>query len=120
MFQKKRADYEARLILSKLSTLTPNYTTYSHVSQILFGSDRDPKRHFKYTDLSTLFPGYTFSPSRNPKSLYQGENPSEGGYVYARPGLYKNVTVLDIASMHPTSLVELNLFGKYTKKFKTN
>jgi len=31
--------------------------------------------------------------------------------------MYSNVAVLDIASMHPTSIEELNLFGPYTEKF---
>ena len=49
---------------------------------------------------------------------YKGELVGEGGYVYSEPGVYYNVPVLDIASMHPTSLEQLQLFGpKYTKKF---
>lgn len=41
-----------------------------------------------------------------------------GGYVYANYGIYHNVALLDVASMHPTSLILLNYFGKYTSKFK--
>jgi hypothetical protein len=37
--------------------------------------------------------------------------------VYAEPGMYYNVQELDIASMHPTSIEQLNLFGPYTPKF---
>jgi hypothetical protein len=47
-----------------------------------------------------------------------GEDPSEGGYVYDEPGMYENVEVYDVASMHPTSIVKLNLFGQYTPRFK--
>jgi hypothetical protein len=32
--------------------------------------------------------------------------------------MYENVALLDVASMHPTSLIELNMFGPYTPKFK--
>jgi hypothetical protein len=42
----------------------------------------------------------------------------EGGYVYAEKGMYENVAVLDVASMHPTSLVQLNYFGPYTSRFE--
>src|SRR5207237_9495841 len=52
------------------------------------------------------------------KSTYKGDEPGEGGYVYAEPGMYEKVAVLDVVSMHPTSIVKLNLFGPYTKKFE--
>ena len=38
--------------------------------------------------------------------------------MYAQPGMYYNVALLDIASMHPTSMICLNIFGKYTQRFK--
>ena len=62
-----------------------------------------------------FFPGYTFEGG---KSVYRGEEVGEGGYVYAEPGMYGNVALLDIASMHPSSIVAENLFGDaYTKRF---
>lgn len=62
------------------------------------------------------FPGYKFE---NGKSVYRGEEVGEGGYVYAEPGIYTNVALLDIASMHPSSIVAENLFGdEYTSRFK--
>jgi hypothetical protein len=67
-----------------------------------------------YTNLSEEFPGYAFDAGR---STYRGEDPGEGGYVYAEPGIYSSVALLDIASMHPTTIEILNLFGKYTTKF---
>ena len=61
------------------------------------------------------FPGYTFD---NGKSLYRGEEVGEGGYVYAEPGIYHDVALLDIASMHPTSLECMCMFGpQYTNRF---
>lgn len=62
-----------------------------------------------------IFPGYKFE---NGKSIYRGEEVGEGGYVYAEPGMYGNVALLDIASMHPSSIVAEELFGpEYTKRF---
>src|SRR5690606_31617178 len=70
---------------------------------------------FKYTDLSETFPGYKFEMG---KSSYRDEEEvGEGGYVYAEPGMYENVALLDVASMHPTSIEQLDLFGEYTKNF---
>ena len=66
-------------------------------------------------DGNPIFPGYTFD---HGKSLYREEDPKEGGYVYAEPGMYGNVALLDIASMHPSSIIAENLFGPYTKNFK--
>jgi hypothetical protein len=47
-----------------------------------------------------------------------GEDPGEGGNVYSEPGMYEDVALLDIESMHPSSIIALNLFGDvYTKRF---
>ena len=63
-----------------------------------------------------VFPGYIFDRG---VSTYRGEEVGEGGYVYAEPGMYTDVALLDIASMHPSSIVAENLFGdEYTKRFK--
>ena len=116
VFNSRRQDFVARQVLSSLSGLSVNNTTQRHTSKIIFGDDRSAAKQFVYTDLATKFPGYVFDMG---KSSYRGEDPSEGGYVYAEPGLYSNVAVLDVASMHPTSIIELNLFGdQYTPKFK--
>ncbi|HXQ33240.1 MAG TPA: hypothetical protein VN843_04385, partial [Anaerolineales bacterium] len=72
-------------------------------------------KEFIYTDLSEQFPGYKFELG---KSYYRDEEPGEGGYVYAEPGMYENVAVLDVASMHPTSIIALDAFGPYTAKFE--
>ena len=40
-----------------------------------------------------------------------------GGYVYAEPGMYGNVALLDIASLHPNSIRAMNCFGDYTEHF---
>ena len=61
------------------------------------------------------FPGYEFIDGKN---MYRGDDLGKGGYVYAEPGMYGNVALLDVASMHPNSAINLNAFGKYTQNFK--
>jgi hypothetical protein len=107
-------DFIARQILAELSGLAINDTTQRHTAKIIFGNDRNPQQYFVYTDLSEEFNGYTFDAG---KSLYRDENPGEGGYVYAEPGIYADVALLDVASMHPTTIEVLNVFGKYTERF---
>ena len=51
--------------------------------------------------------------------MYMGEDVGFGGYVYAEPGMYTDVAVLDIASQHPHSILAMNCFGDvYTIRFK--
>lgn len=107
-------DFTARQILAELSGLTINDTTQRHTAKIIFGDEKNPQQYFVYTDLSEEFNGYSFDAGR---SVYRDEDPGEGGYVYAEPGIYSDVALLDIASMHPTTIEILNLFGKYTNKF---
>lgn len=113
-FESRKQDFVARQILAELSGLTENDTTQKHTAKIIFGSDRNPQASFTYTDLSKDFPGYVFDAG---KSTYRGEDVGEGGYVYAEPGMYESVALLDVASMHPTSIEQLNLFGNYTPNF---
>lgn len=116
VFNHLASDWGARKILAELSGLTVNDTTNQHTCALVFGKDRKPdKSKFVYTDLSTIFPGYTFDKFKG--SSYRGEDPGEGGYVYAEPGYYENVALLDVASMHPTSIEQLNLFGPYTDRY---
>lgn len=62
------------------------------------------------------FPEYSYEGG---KSIYKGEAVGEGGYVYAEQGIHTNVALLDIASMHPHSIIAECLFGpKYTKIFR--
>lgn len=114
-WKDREQDFVARQILAELSGLTVNDPTAKHTAQIIFEGDRNPQSKFVYTDLSKEFEGYEFDAG---KSTYLGEEVGEGGYVYAEPGVYENVALLDVASMHPTSLIHLNMFGEYTKNFK--
>jgi energy-coupling factor transporter ATP-binding protein EcfA2 len=114
VFHYLSADWTARQILAEISGLSVNDTTNMHSTRIIFGDNRHPQDTFVYTDLSDMFPGYKFE---NGKSTYRGEEVGEGGYVYAEPGMYKDIALLDVASMHPSSIELLDLFGPYTKKF---
>jgi hypothetical protein len=114
VFKDREQDFVARQILAALSGLSVNDSTAKHTARIIFGNDRDAQKSFVYTDLSEEFPGYVFDMG---KSTYKGEEVGEGGYVYAEEGMYFNVAVLDIASMHPTTIKVLNAFGEYTPNF---
>lgn len=114
-FHAREEDYHARCIIAELSGKSPNDTTRICAEQFIFGDDRNPQNQFVYTDLSTMFPGYKYE---HGVSTYMGEVIGEGGYVYAEPGAYGNVPVLDVASMHPHSMIALNIFGKYTVRLK--
>jgi hypothetical protein len=114
VFNNRKGDFVARQILAELSGLTVNDSTQNHTAKIIFGDDKKPQSKFVYTDLSEQFPGYEFKLG---KSSYRDEDPGEGGYVYAEPGMYENVALLDVVSMHPRSIEIMNLFGPYTQAF---
>lgn len=112
-------DFMARQILADLSGLTVNDPTRKHVARILFGADREPQSEFVYTDLREEFPGYEFDQYavKGENSTYRGMTVGEGGFVFAEPGIWENVGLLDVESMHPHSIMALNIFGRYTEKF---
>lgn len=112
-----QGDWAARKILAKLSGMTPNSTTNSLTTRIIFGKDsrEQVQSELQYTDLSQDFPGYKYD---HGESTYKGVVTGEGGYVYAVPGAYYNVKVFDVVSMHPHSIIAMNMFGKYTSRFK--
>lgn len=135
VFYHLEADWEARQVLAAISGLTVNDKTNNHTCQIIFGNDRHPQSKFNYPDLSKEFPGYEYSPYNidperynigkngksvrtSGKSIFMGDDPSEGGYVYYETGIHYNVALLDVASLHPTSLENMQLFGpEYTARF---
>ena len=128
VFNHLKGDWTARQILAEIAGMSVNDTTNSLTTRIIFGKERKPK--LVYTDLATgeasdpayqrkdiitAFPGYTFIDGKN---MYRGDDLGKGGYVYAEPGMYTNVALLDIASMHPNSAIAMNVFGEYTQHFK--
>ena len=114
VFYARSADFKARKILAALSGLSVNDPTAKHTAKILFEGDKNANEKFVYTDLSKQFPGYEY---KFGKSTYRGITTGEGGLVMADPGVYYDVEVFDVASMHPTSIEQLSLFGPYTKNY---
>lgn len=128
VFNHCQGDWTARKILADLAGMPVSSSTNTLTTKIIFGNERKP--NLVYTDLATgkasdpayqrkdiigAFPGYEFKDFKN---MYRGVDLGKGGYVYAEPGMYNNVALLDIASLHPHSIVAMNCFGKYTKHFK--
>lgn len=80
-------------------------------------------RHGKEESILPYFPGYH---QEGKKSVYRDRVAGEGGYVEAEEkltnifgGVYENVALLDVASMHPHSTIAECLFGpKYTIIFR--
>ena len=128
VFNHCKGDWTARKILADLAGMPVSSSTNTLTTKIIFGNERKP--NLVYTDLATgeasdpayqrkdiigAFPGYEFKDFKN---MYRGVDLGKGGYVYAEPGMYENVALLDIASLHPHSIVAMNCFGKYTQHFK--
>ena len=149
VFDHLSADFTARQILADVAGMTVNDTTNSLTTRIIFGNNRNPQNQFNYRFMGDVpenadgitvtedyvlydnfgddhvlfdekgrpvFPGYKFEYG---KSTYRGEEVGEGGYVYSEPGMYTDVALLDVASMHPSSIIAEQLFGpEYTKRFQ--
>lgn len=72
------------------------------------------------------FPGYKYEFGKSTYKDVNENNPDperrvigEGGYVYAEPGMYGDVALLDVASMHPHSAIAEVLFGvEFTRRFR--
>jgi hypothetical protein len=114
LFDHLHLDYRAREILATIAQGSMNATNNQLTAKFIFGDDPRPQDKFNYVDLSLTFPGYKFEWG---KSTYRGVETGEGGYVYAKPGVYQNVGLMDVESMHPNSLVNMNYFGPYTQRY---
>lgn len=117
-----QSDFTAREILADLAGMSVNDTTNSLTIRIIFGMNKHPQ--LNYVNLEDEFPGYEFKKVWDPVkqkydkfNMYRDIDLGFGGYVYAEPGMYGNVALLDVKSMHPHSAIAMNLFGEYTKKF---
>lgn len=67
------------------------------------------------------FPGYKFvrfGEDGKPHNIYRDTDVGFGGYIVSAAGIYENVALLDIQSLHPNSIIAMNCFGEYTKHFK--
>lgn len=148
VFNKLQADFLARQILADLAEGSVNDTTNTLTAKVIFGKNRKPQSQFKYRNLAEpvyeldedmaeflteiapemmsqrhgeaksllpYFPGYKYE---NGKSTYRGEEVGEGGRVYAEPGIYGNVALLDVTSQHPHSAMLEVIFGvEFTRRF---
>lgn len=148
VFNATQADFKAREILADWAGMTCNTPTNTLTAKIIFGGDKDVSDSFHWRDLSKpvagwssdatrkflqeecgrftepfddksvvpYFPGYTFVDG---KSLYRNFEVGEGGFVYAEPGMYTNVALIDVESMHPNSYIDELYSGvRYTRRFK--
>lgn len=67
------------------------------------------------------FPGYecVWNPEdKKYHNIYRGDDIGKGGWIYSEEGIWTDVALLDIQSMHPNSAVGMNVFGEYTQRFK--
>lgn len=125
-----QTEFAVRKMLARLAggKATVNWSTNKLIETIIFGGDKHPQDSFNYRNLAEPcegqphFPGYSYKYNDEIKrfeSTYKGMVTGEGGLVYARPGMYRNVALLDVASMHPSSIIAENLFGdEYTQRYK--
>lgn len=73
------------------------------------------------SEIINSFPGYEyiqFGEDNKPHNMYRGTDLGFGGYIISNPGIYGNVALLDIVSLHPHSILAMNCFGEYTQRFK--
>lgn len=73
------------------------------------------------SEIINSFPGYECVWSDEDKkwhNMFRNTDVGMGGYVYAEKGMYGNIALLDVQSMHPASLIAMNCFGEYTKNFQ--
>lgn len=148
-FNYLSADWTARQILADLAGMSYNDTTNTLTTRIIFGTNKKPQNEFNYRNLAEpvydldeetyqflanacpkmmeethgeagsllpYFPGYKYE---NGKSTYRGKEVGEGGYVDAIHGMFVNVALLDVSSMHPHSTIAECLFGvRFTTAFR--
>lgn len=72
------------------------------------------------TTTINCFPGYEWVYSEEDKefhNMYRGTDLGKGGYIMSNPGIYTDVALLDVVSLHPNSIRAMNCFGEYTKNF---
>lgn len=149
VFNHLKSDWTARQILADLAGMSVNDTTNTLTTRFIFGTNRTPQNEFCYRDLSQpvfeldpeveaflketfpemmsqrhgeagsllpYFPDYKFE---NGKSYYRGEEVGEGGWAEGFPGIYVNIGLDDVASMHPHSAMAECVFGpRYTRAFR--
>ena len=112
VFHHLSGDFRAREILADIAGMTVNDSTNTLTTKIIFGNNKKPRLH--WYDLAEEFPGYRYT---NGKNMYRGDDVGRGGWVYANPGMYNHCITYDVASMHPTSIIQERYLGDYTDRF---
>lgn len=142
VFNHLQGDWTARKILADIAGMSFNDTTNSLTTRIIFGKEKHPQLNYRFLgtiegeiymvpgeaialgcdpdytlftpDGKPVFPGYTFD---HGVSTYRGEVVGEGGYVYAEQGIWRNVALEDVASMHPHSMKAELVLGDGQENF---
>lgn len=123
--------HTTRILLGKDANLAKKYFRYRDLSKPVLELDPEYDAWLDMLGYSKdftawdgtkskipCFPGYEFIQEpgkKKPVSRYRGFEVGEGGWVWAKPGMYENVTSFDITSAHVTNMELEMLFGKYTK-----
>ena len=149
VWNASKADVDARMMLAEWAQLPIITPTNTLTAAIIFDGNQNKSRQaLRWRDLSKpvkewpneatreflqdecgrflepfdnesiipYFPGYKFD---GYKSTYKGFDVGEGGFVYAEPGMYTNVALIDVESMHPNSFIDEVYAGvTYTRRFK--
>lgn len=143
VFEYLQGDFSARCMLAALAGMKVDTPTNTLTTRLIFGKEKHPQAQFNYRNMGAVpenavtpdfkydlshpeyvmftpdgkpwFPGYII---KNNKSIYRGHEPGEGGYVWAKHGVYYMVVTFDITSMHPTSMKMEQLFGSHTRNLE--
>lgn len=134
LFSYLHNDFVAREILADITGMSVNDTTNSLTTRLIFGTNRKPQ--LNYTDLATgeqtnpvpgqkeylnKFEGYEYIYNKETgkfENRYRDTDLGRGGYIISTPGIYTNVALLDVASLHPHSIIAMNYFGEYTQRYE--
>ena len=123
VFDATQEDFLTRQILADLAGMSVNDTTNALTTRLILGGEKNIPLF--YEDLSKLFPGYKFEKKWDDvantyikHNWYRNIDLGFGGFVDSITGMYYNVALLDIRSMHPNSIIMLKLLGEYTKNYE--
>lgn len=138
LFHYRYDDFVARQILADIAGGTVNDSTNQLTTRLIFGDEKTP--NLVYTDFATgkqwlgrktnikevtnpdiinIFPTYERKMLEDGQyhNIYRGVDVGKGGYVVAKEGMWTWVALLDVSSMHPTSIEMLNKLGDATKRY---
>ena len=137
VFNHNKGDFLGREILAKIAHGKVNDTTNSLTTKFIFNGNKHPNLVYTYLErgertdgkhnpnIIEAFPGYEcvceWDEKKKQKvyiNKFRGIDVGRGGYSYSEPGIYSNVALIDVVSLHPHSMIAMNYFGDYTQRFK--